>query len=763
MYSLNGKWTLSGKLENGSDSVGPMTAIVPGNIELTLFDNNLIADPYIELNAQALRPYEFYAWVFEREFEFTPTGEACELVFEGLDCYSTIMLNDIEIGRSQNALIPHAFDAAQALKAGRNHLKVVIASANNAIRQYSLDAMSYSAYSLNYEALRVRKPAHVWGWDIAPRMALGGIFRNVYLRKLAVNRWLEHFIQVKALEPGLARLSLHYHFATGDLTLQNLSVKLTGRCGDAVFCVERAVWSTAGVIGFEVDNPQLWWPRGYGSANLYQVSVELLKGDQVLCQSETVLGIRTVDLAVGELSTARPEPDFQFYVNGVPIRVHGANHVPADALHSRDAERLPQIIAMAVDLNCNMLRLWGGGIYEDDIFYRLCDEHGILIWHDFMMGCATYPQDEEFLSVIRNEAEVIVKRLRQHPSIAMWGGDNECDCLRTWHQMKEVDPNHNRLTREVLMQVLRRLDPRRPFLPSSPWYSQAAVELTGKDIWSTESLLPEQHLWGPRDYFKSDFYRNNTASFTSEIGYHGSPHVESIQKFISPGRVWPMTHNPEWDYHASNPFLGDDNYLNYRTSLMADQVREMFGFVPDNLEDFVLASQICQAEAKKYFIELVRAKDKMSGLLWWNLIDCWPQFSDAVVDYYFKPKLAYYFIKLVQKDLIVIVSEASSWQQKVMVINDGNCDRSGTYRVFDAISGEIFSEGKFELAAGTRQAVAQVKVCTTQQRLLLIEWELSNGLRGVNHAVCGYPQYDFNMFKTSWLPAIKRHSGDLYD
>jgi len=536
-----------------------------------------------------------------------------------------------------------------------------------------------------------------------------------------------------------------------------------GRCGDSVFTHRAAVWSTAGVMGFEIAEPKLWWPRGYGSPDLYQVTVQLLKHDRVLCQRELALGIRTVDLAVGDLSTAKPEPDFQFYVNGVPIRVHGANHVPADALHSRDAERLPQIIAMAVDLNCNMLRLWGGGIYEDDIFYRLCDENGILIWHDFMLGCATYPHDEEFLAVIRKEAEVIVKRLRQHSSIAMWGGDNECDCLRTWHQMKEVDPNQNRITREVLPQVLRRLDPRRPFLPSSPWYSPAAVKLSGSDLGRTESLLPEQHLWGPRDYFKSDFYRNNTASFTSEIGYHGCPDAESIRKFISSGRVWPMTDNPEWDYHASNPYLGDDNYLNYRTTLMADQVREMFGFVPDNLDDFVLASQICQAEAKKYFIELVRSKDKMSGLLWWNLIDCWPQFSDAVVDYYFKPKLAYYFIKLVQQDLIVTVLEASSWQQKVLVINDGNCERNGSYRVFDAVTHEVFSEGKFALAAGTRQVVAQVKVCTTQQRLLLIEWELANGLRGVNHAVCGYPQYDFNKFKTGWLPAIKRHGGDLYD
>jgi beta-mannosidase len=189
---------------------------------------------------------------------------------------------------------------------------------------------------------------------------------------------------------------------------------------------------------------------------------------------------------------------------------------------------------------------------------------------------------------------------------------------------------------------------------------------------------------------------------------------------------------------------------------MADQIKEMFGKLPDNLEDYALASQICQAEAKKFFIELVRSKSKMTGILWWNLIDCWPQFSDAVVDYYYCKKLAYHYIKRVQQDVVVMVGDADSWHQNVIVANDSNQEITGRYKVWNSANNEIFSEKDFVVKCNGKIVVDRVKVCTTVKRLLLISWQLKDGKAGVNHTVCGNPQFDLEVFRNNWLPEIAK-------
>ncbi len=751
---LAGTWRLSGRLEHGTEETGLLQARVPGNIEQSLQQAGLVADPYVEMNARQLRKFEFYGWVFAREFDYDGAPRQMELVCEGLDCFATLRLNGQEIGRSENALITHRFPVGGALKSGKNRLEILIASANNVFRKHPVDAMSFGAFPFNYESLRIRKPAHVWGWDIMPRMALGGIFRPIYLQELPEHRFLETFLQLSQLHPDRAALTFHYHYATSLAVLEDLSVEVSGECGDSLFRKKLPAWSTAGVLKFDLPKPRLWWPRGYGAPDLYRVRAVLRQGERELARREFRAGIRKIELRAEEVWTDDDRPNFQFVVNDLPVNIRGSNHVPADALHAADPARIPEIVRLACDLNCNMLRVWGGGIYESPLFYDLCDEHGLMLWHDFMMGCAIYPQDGAFLRTIRHEAVEAVTRLRQHPCIALWAGDNECDCLPFWAH--PFEPNRNRITREVLPRLLLRLDPTRAYLPSSPWYAPRAVkkaaELGGR--FDPMFLAPEQHLWGPRDYFKSDFYRNTRASFVSEIGYHGCPNVGSIRKFIAEERLWPYADNEQWDYHASNPFYGDDNYLNYRTQLMADQIKELFGRIPDNLDDFALASQICQAEANKYFVELVRSRKKMTGIIWWNLSDGWPQFSDAVVDYYFGKKLAYHYLKRVQRDLLVMVGEATAWQQAVIVSNDGAVAKNGNYKVWDAGSGQVLSEKSFNAGANAKLELDRFKVCTTEQRLLLISWRLDSGETGFNHFLCGQPQYDLDRYRREWLPAI---------
>jgi len=370
------------------------------------------------------------------------------------------------------------------------------------------------------------------------------------------------------------------------------------------------------------------------------------------------------------------------------------------------------------------------------------------------MACAAYPQNESFLAILRHEAEWVVRELRHHPCIALWAGDNECDAGYVGWWGGNTNPAVNRITREILPRVIQRLDPSRPYLPSSPYVSPPMFELGGQ-----QGLGPEQHLWGPRGYYKSDFYAHNNACFASEMGYHGCPNVGSIKKFISADKLWPCTDNPEWLLHSTNPMPGI-SAITYRVELMRKQVREVFGSVPNDLETFALASQIVQAEAKKFFLELFRQRKwQTSGLLWWNMMDGWPQFSDAIVDYYFTRKLAFPYLKRVHKPLCVIVCEPENGKTEVMVSNDSLRKRVGHVRVWEADSAETLLETDFQVAANVNAPLGCISVTAGQQRLFLVAWE-SDGERGANHYLLGKPPFELARYQ-AWLPQIAKLDGSF--
>jgi len=506
----------------------------------------------------------------------------------------------------------------------------------------------------------------------------------------------------------------------------------------------------AGATDIPVAEARLWWPRGYGEAALYEVTCELRRDadGQVLARRVDTVGLRTAELVRTETTAADQPGQFLFRINGVPILCKGSNWVPADAFHSRDAERYARMLALCAELECNILRCWGGNVYEDDAFFSACDRLGILVWQDFAFACGLYPQDDAFLARVRAEAEKVVRRLRNHPCLVLWAGDNEND---VFYLARGLDPNANRLTRQVLPEVCRQWDPYRPYLPSSPYVSPEVVRR------ADQRLMPEQHLWGPRDYFKSRYYLENTAHFASEIGYHGCPNVSSIERFIEPAHLWPWQGNEQWITHAADPVPGGSLYK-YRIQLMADQIGELFGWAPDNLADFALASQISQAEAKKFFIELCRQRKwRTTGIIWWNLIDCWPQFSDAVVDYYFARKLAYWYIRRVQQPVCVVVAEPEDWHCRVIVGNDSRQPARGRCRLVDADSGQVLLDGPFAVDANANAVVGRLRVSRGAQRLWLIDWELESGqgapVRGGNHYLAGTPPFSFAAYRR-WLPQI---------
>jgi beta-mannosidase len=266
------------------------------------------------------------------------------------------------------------------------------------------------------------------------------------------------------------------------------------------------------------------------------------------------------------------------------------------------------------------------------------------------------------------------------------------------------------------------------------------------------ALMPEDHLWGPRDYYKSRFYTESTAHFISEIGYHGCPCVESLEEFLPPDALWPWRGNEAWRIHAADTWPEPGPYA-CRIELMAKQVREAFGIEPSSLEEFVLASQICQAEAKKFFIEMVRlAKWRRTGVLWWNVMDCWPQFSDAVVDYYFRRKLACLYIQRVQRPACVMMAEPESWACRVVLGNDSRRAVRGTFAIRDADTGAVLLEGPAEAGPNENRTLGSVPASRGEQRMFLIDWDL-DGEAGRNHYLLGTPPFDLARYR-AWLPKL---------
>ncbi len=755
--NLNGKWTLHYFEQQETEILRPeqldsnavsIEAEVPGNVELDMMRAGILPDVFRGSNIYCLKPFERYEYWYEKEFEMpgNATGRLVELVFHGVDCIATYWLNGKEIGRSDNMFIEHRFDITEALKpCGVNKLTVrlkspVIEAMN---KEY---APSEWALNTNWEQLWIRKAAHSYGWDIMPRAVSAGLWRDVEIVVREAFEIKDLYFYTHRCSEKNAKIGINYQLKLDRNTTENLVLEVEGRCGDSSFSIKKDVLFNAGMLEIEIKNPMLWWPRGYGEVNLYEVTTRLICGEKVLDIRKDFIGIRKVELIYSEIrdSGKSDNGNFLFKVNGVPILCKGSNWVAADAFHSRDAARYEAMLELFTDLNCNIIRCWGGNVYEDHAFFDLCDRNGIMVWQDFAMACACHPQEEEFFDKIRTEAVSVVKKLRNHPSIILWAGDNECDCM--YYEIKGMDPTQNRITREVLPQVIFRHDPYRSYLPSSPYYSEEIV--AKKD----NSLMPEQHLWGPRDYFKSRFYTESTAYFTSEMGYHGCPNLSSIKRFIDEEYIWPWENNKQWIAHCTDPLPENGRYA-FRVKLMADQIKELFGIYPDNIEDFILASQISQAEADKFFIEMTRLKKwRRTGVIWWNVIDGWPQFSDAVVDYYFGKKLAYHYIKRVQQPVCIMIDEPDNWHVRVVAGNDSCKDAEGHYKIWDADSKKTLLEGEFSTNANENTDLGCIRISQGEHRLFLIAWTIS-GEKYCNHYIHGNPPFSLDKYKT-WLKSI---------
>lgn len=707
-------------------------SVVPSNFEVDMMKAGLLPDIFYGKNLLLSQKLEMMHLFYVKKFTVEKKFRDSDIYFEGIDTFSEVYLNGVKIGETDNMFIPQRMNA-KSLIVGENELLVHIIPASIMARKNNSYMYSF-ALKYNYDNLNIRKSNYMSGWDIFPRIMSGGIWKDVYLETNKSIKIEQNYLYTSSLSQDYtyAEIVLFYELDLKREPYAEFKIRIEGECKNSKFAYEDRVWSKAGRLNIEIKNPKLWWPRGNGEQNLYNVQVTLFHNDKVVDRREFKHGIRTVKLDRTSVTDLDGNGEFCFYVNYKKVFIMGTNWVPLDSFPSRSKKKIEDAIKLVEDIGCNMIRCWGGGYYEDERFYELCDEKGFMVWQDFMMSCGMYPQEKELLEKLEKEFTTVVRNLRQHPSIVLWAGDNECDCACEWAG-NHTDPNDNVITRKLIPYIVRMNDYVRPYLPSSPYMDEESYKK------GTE-FITENHLWGPRDYYKGDFYKNSLAHFASEIGYHGSPAVKSIKKFISEKALWPYD-NEEWVLHASSPEGATTSPYAYRIKLMVNQIKVLFNYLPHNLEEFVLLSQISQAEAKKYFIEKFRtSKWRRTGIIWWNILDGCPQFSDAVVDYYFEKKLAYYYIKSSQQKICFMFGESIEDKTPLYFVNDTNNEIDNvSYTIRSVKNGKILLSGTASVRKDTSEIIAYIKEIKNFD-ILEIKW-IINGEEYFNHYTCGEAPY----------------------
>ncbi|MBP5207447.1 MAG: hypothetical protein J6330_03215 [Clostridia bacterium] len=772
LLGLDGVWTLSymrdreyaglaEKPRRGAElpPLEKLTVKVPGVFGQDLYLAGKTKDPYYSLNILDQQDYEDMHLFYYRRFP-PVSGDRLFLRLEGTDTFADVFVNGCLIGRTDNMLIPFEMPVPDGLLTDENEIFIHIKPASAVSRLRPTPANSACLPYLS-DMLYVRRAPSLCGWDIMPRIPSGGIWRSVSIVKKPENGIGDAFIYTaSAVDGGDSVLYLRYTLDIPYDDLKDFTIAAGGVCGDSRFYAESRVYGICGSLRINVPDSKLWYPRNYGEPSLYDVRITLYKNGIPADVYETRAGIRTVRLDRTSTTDVGGNGEFCFVINGKKIFYLGTNWVPLDAFHSNDIKRLDQTFALLLDSGCNGVRCWGGNVYESDRFYELCDEHGLMVWQDFAMACGVYPQEPEFYEMIRAEVKATVKRLRNHPGVILWAGDNECDYSYMYGSGVTLDPNGNAITRRVIPEILRAEDFSRPYLPSSPYIDEEGFRSGGGDGYGA---LSEDHIWGPRDYYKGKYYKSTLCHFASEIGYHGCPSPSSLSRFISPENLYHWydekvlkdegryTANAEWRVHGTSPELDENAPFAYRTALMVSQIKTLFGAVPGDLRDFALASQISQAEAMKFFIERFRlSKWRRTGIIWWNLTDGWPQISDAVVDYYYHKKLAYFYIRRSQQPVCFMFDEPSEHDGKTAVrlcgVNDLQKDINCGYRVYrigvlspDAQFGEgktMIAEGEITLKSNASETAAYVDF--EDHAFYLIEWEYG-GQTYRNTYLCGDP------------------------
>lgn len=648
--SLAGTWRLTSRRREDDYEIA-----LPGDVHSALIDARAIADPYVGDNEAAVSWVSRTPWTVERAFDVGADLEGYwTLSLSGVDCIATVFLNDQEIGRLDNQFVRHDIDVTGRLREGANTLRVEFEVARQVAAERAAAHPFPIPFSDNIAGAPhlnfVRKSACHGGWDWNICLLPIGIYGAMSLRRVRLGRTdsvevfqhhapdqveIEIRTRVVAFEAGEAELA-----HTVDGKRYGGAVELTA--GENVF-THRVT----------IAGPKLWWPAGQGPQPLYTIETDF-DGEATTRR----IGLRTlrVDCDDDEAGTT-----FKVRVNGRDIFMKGANWVPADALPARiKPERVKPLLEAAVGANFNMLRVWGGGQYEPDWFYELCDELGLLVWQDLMFACMPYPSDPDFLASVRTEVTQQVRRLSHHPSIALWCGDNEVIGSLDWYEETRANrdryiANYDRLN-SLLMEVCEREDPGRRFWPSSP----SSGYLDFADGWHMDTR-GDTHVW---DVWHSDkpfaSYRDVRPRFVSEFGFQSFPSVPLIEGFAA-----------EAERNLSSPVMEAHQRNEGGNARIIATLCRYFRF-PRDFEQMIWLSQIQQALALKTAVEFWRScKPRCMGTLYWQLNDTWPVASWSSLEYGGGWKLSHYVAKRFFAPVsVVAVPDTESGEIALVGVND---------------------------------------------------------------------------------------------
>ena len=656
--------------ENSISGIKPnktwIEAEVPGDIHDALFKAGKIKDPYYAENCLECEWVAWKDWVYYKSFRLPENflRENTRIVFSGIDTYSTVWLNGQKLGDTDNMFREFSFDITEIIKEyDDNELVVKVKSVKHMMEEFP--HQKYFA-CFNTARVFVRKAQCHFGWDWAPPLPGVGIWQDVKLVttsegqlldvcvKTRIDGKVSFFVRVDR-KPVINELNN----TKEEIKVEKIEDDLLVEISDGISIYKKAVAVRGGKnhLTIEIENPRLWWPNGYGEPFLYHYSIKLRRKGIEIDKKEGRFGIREVELKQEPL--AEGGFSFQFYINKTLVYCKGANWIPIDCFTGTiKDEKYQSLIGLAKEANFNMLRIWGGGIYEKDIFYNLCDQNGIMVWQDFMFACSDVPDDHDwFINLVIPEIEYQVKRLRNHPCIIYWCGGNE----KTGSAGLKVSYGE-KMFHYIIRGICNDLDSTRPYNAASPFsFSDLGND---QDSGDTHCNCLEQSFKKGMIVFRDEIDKIN-AVFNSECAIQGPARFQSISKFIPQDKLWPL--NDLWRFrYKDNPYNTlVEEYLDIQIS--AAEI--LYGNCSD-VKDFLKKAMTAHVEILKAEIEHQRCRKWVnSGFLFWMYSDIWPTGTWAVVDFYELPKPAYYAVKRAYEPLMLSIQQKKD-DIKVFIVND---------------------------------------------------------------------------------------------
>jgi beta-mannosidase len=621
---------------------------IPSNVHVDLVQDGLLDDPFLAKKEYDANWVGETDWIYRTSFDLSESSLSAnsrvELVFDGLDTFVTVTLNRKIILEADNMFRDWRVDVRDILVIGQNKLQLYFHNAHKRGDQIvsSMPNHKWGCWNGDISRLAVRKAQYHFGWDWGPKLITCGPWRPIRLEYFTSR--ISDLSYETQFSNDLDRASVKVRCEVDGLA-DHILVEILSSMAVMTREVLPISQSKAEAV-FQLSNPKLWYPVGYGEQHLYIIRARLMSGNDEVDVCSKQIGLRKARVAEKPLQNSLGT-SFYFEINNIPIFCGGSNWIPADSFLTRVEEgKYRQWLQMLIQGNQTMVRIWGGGIYENDAFYDICDELGILVWQDFMFACGNYPAHQAFLDSVQAEAESNIRRLRHHPSIVIWAGNNEdyqyCESENLEYMPQDKNPDNwlqttfpaRYIYEKVLSDAMHRLCPDVKYHPGSPWGGRNTRDPTSGDI----------HQWdvwhGTQERYQD--FDKLIGRFVSEFGMQGFPNVRTIDSFLPPDTLERFPQSEIMDSH--NKAAGQARRLGIYLS-------ENLRFNAVELEKYIFATQLLQSECLGAAYRLWKRKwkgkgrEECAGALVWQLNDCWPCISWSIVDYFLRPKMAYYAVK----------------------------------------------------------------------------------------------------------------------